>query len=77
MDPVTSYQLGQIRQQELIEEAARDRRGEVAGLERVVIVGWQRLGAVLSKVFASSSVTPTQPATTPERAAQPIIANSR
>ena len=71
MDPVMNYRLGQIRQQELIDEAARYQRGDLNWLEAILSSAWERLGTVLSNVTAPR--TQMQ-----ERAAQPnLIATSR
>ncbi len=47
MDPVTNYRLGQIRQQELIDQAARDHVGDSLGAKSRIVALFERVRDLL------------------------------
>jgi hypothetical protein len=70
MDPVTVGALARIRQQEYIDEAARDHQSELVGVGRGISAVVRLVRASIGKAFV-----PANP--TPEPAEQPNLVASR
>lgn len=68
MDPVMNYQMGKIRQQEFIDQAARDRAGEAIGLASRVSHAFRLVRATVGKTFSTSASPAVREPECPEQA---------